>query len=137
LIAQKFVTRRLASLLVSICSAVAVLLSAVGLYGVLAYSVGQRTRDIGVRIALGAQSRNILGLVVRQGLNLVIVGLVIGMIAALVLVRFIESILYGVTSYDPIVLGSAALILGLAAVLACLLPALRAVRVNPISALRE
>ena len=137
LIAQKFVTRRLASLLVSICSAVAVLLSTVGLYGVLAYSVGQRTRDIGIRIALGAQSRNILGLIVRQGLNLVIVGLVIGMIAALVLVRFIESILYGVTSYDPIVLGSAALILGLAAILACLLPALRAVRINPISALRK
>ena len=85
LIAQKFVTRRLASLLVSICSGVAVLLSAVGLYGILAYSVSQRTRDIGVRIALGAESPNILKLVIVYGLRLVSIGIIIGLITGLVL----------------------------------------------------
>jgi len=99
--------------------------------------VSQRRREIGVRIALGAQSSNILRLVVRQGVKLVVVGFAIGMVIALLLVRFIESILYGISGYDPIVLGSAALILSLAALLACLLPALQAVRINPITALRE
>lgn len=99
--------------------------------------MSQRRREIGVRIALGAQSSNILRLVVRQGVKLVVVGFAIGMVIALLLVRFIESILYGISGYDPIVLGSAALILSLAALLACLLPALQAVRINPITALRE
>jgi ABC-type antimicrobial peptide transport system permease subunit len=104
---------------------------------VLAYFVAQRRREIGVRIALGAQSSNILKLVVRQGLNLVMIGLTIGVITALLLVRFIASFLYGVSGGDPITLTAAVLILGLAAALACLLPAIRATRVNPIIALRE
>jgi predicted lysophospholipase L1 biosynthesis ABC-type transport system permease subunit len=110
---------------------------AVGLYAVLAYSVSQRRREIGVRIALGAQSSNIIRLIIRQGLRMVAIGLVIGMIAASLIVRFIESILYGVSGGDPIAFTSAVLILSLAASLACLLPALRATRVNPITALRE
>jgi len=114
-----------------------VLLSAIGLYGVLAYAVSQRTRDIGVRIALGAQFSNTVSLVVRQGLRLAMIGLLIGVIAALLLVRFIEGLLYGVSVGDPITIASAVLILGVAASLACLLPALRAARVNPITALRE
>ena len=137
LIAQKFVTRRLSSLLVSICSAVALLLCTIGIYGVLSYSVVQRTRDIGVRIAIGAHSINILGLVFRQGLTLAFTGLAIGVITALALGRFIEKILYGVSTSDPLTLTLAVLVLGLAALLACLLPALRAVRINPIIALRE
>jgi ABC-type antimicrobial peptide transport system permease subunit len=99
--------------------------------------VSQRRREIGVRIALGAQSLSIIRLIIRQGLQLVVVGLVIGMITALMLARFIETILYGISGGDPITLISAILILGLAASLACLLPALRATRVSPITALRE
>jgi ABC-type antimicrobial peptide transport system permease subunit len=124
-------------LLVAIFSGVALFLSAVGLYAVLAYSVSQRRREIGVRIALGAQSSNIIRLVVRQGLTLVVIGVTVGLITALAFVRFIESLLYGVSGSDPITLASAVLILGLAASLACLLPAWRAARVSPITALRE
>jgi putative ABC transport system permease protein len=137
LIAQKFVTRRLSSLLVSICSGVAVLLAAIGLYGVLEYSVSQRTRDIGVRIALGAEPPNILKLVILYGLRLVVIGVIIGLISGLVLAHFIEGVLYGISSTDPITFASAVFILGLATVTASLLPALRAIRVNPITALRE
>lgn len=134
---EKSATNRLGVFLVATFSAVAVLLSAVGLYAVLAYSVTQRRREIGVRIALGAQSSNIIRLVVRQGLKLVLIGLMLGMVMALLLVRFIESVLYGISGSDPITLATAVLILALAAALACLLPALRATRVNPITALRE
>jgi ABC-type antimicrobial peptide transport system permease subunit len=112
-------------------------LSAVGLYAVLAYSVTQRKRAIGVRVALGAQSSNIIGLVIWQGLKMVVIGLGLGMLAALIFVRFIGSILYGVSGYDPVILASTAVVLGLTAVLACSLPALRAARINPITALRE
>jgi ABC-type antimicrobial peptide transport system permease subunit len=103
----------------------------------LAYSIGRRTREIGVRIALGAQSSNILGLVVRQGIKLVCIGLAAGMVTALLLVRFISSTLYGVSVDDPVTLVSTVLVLGTAALLACLLPALRATRIDPITALRE
>jgi putative ABC transport system permease protein len=137
LIDKKFVTRRLGVLLVSLFSGAALLLSAIGLYGVLAYSVSQRKREFGVRIALGAQSSNILKLVTRQGLKLVCIGLVVGILAALIFTRFIDSILYGVSGSDPVALGLAVLVLGLAALLACLLPALRATRISPITALRE
>ncbi len=137
LIAGRSATKRFSAFLVSIISGAALFLSAVGLYGVLAYSVSQRRRELGVRIALGAQSVNILELVVSQGLKLVLMGLIFGLIAALLLARFMESILYGVSSTDPISLGLAILLLALAAALACLLPALRAVRINPITALRE
>ena len=136
-IAEKSATTRLSALVANIFSGVALFLSAAGLYGVLAYSVSQRRREIGVRVALGAQSSNILRLVIRQGLRLVGIGLAIGMIAALLLVRFIETILYGVSGGDLVTLVSATLILGVTASLAYFLPALRAVRVNPIIALRE
>jgi putative ABC transport system permease protein len=136
-ISTKTATNRLGVWLVGIFSGVALFLSAVGLYAVLAYSVTQRKREIGIRIALGAQASNIVRLVVHQGLRLVLVGLALGMITALLLVRFIESLLYGVSGGDPITLAAAVLILCLAAAIACLLPALRATRVNPITALRE
>jgi putative ABC transport system permease protein len=137
LITNRSWTRELGVSLVSIFSAAALFLSAVGLYGVLVYSVSQRTREIGVRIALGAQVTNILELVLWRGLKLVIIGSVAGMILALILVRFIDSILYGVSGGDPLTLATAVLILALAAAIACLLPALRAIRVSPITALRE
>jgi putative ABC transport system permease protein len=136
LIASRSATRRLGVLLIALFSSVALLLSAVGLYGTLAYSVSLRKREIGVRIALGAQTSNILRLVIRQGLKLVCFGLIVGIVSALILVRFIDSILYGISASDPVSLGLAVVVLGLAAVLACLLPALRATRINPITALR-
>jgi putative ABC transport system permease protein len=113
------------------------LLSAIGLYGLLAYAVGRRTREIGIRIAVGAGSTNILQLVIRRGLKLAGVGLLIGVVAALALSRLMGSLLYGVSANDPLSLIIAILVLGLAALLACLLPALRATRIDPITALRE
>jgi putative ABC transport system permease protein len=120
-------------LLVSLFSGFALFLSAIGLYGVLAYSVNQRRRAIGIRIAVGARSANILQLVVSQGLRLAGIGLVNGIAAALVLSRLMSGILYGVSGNDPVSLMVAVLVLGLAALVACLLPALRAVRIDPVS----
>jgi predicted lysophospholipase L1 biosynthesis ABC-type transport system permease subunit len=137
LIAQKLVTRKLASTLVSLFSGAALCLSAIGLYGVLAYSVSQRRREIGVRIALGAEWFRILQLVTQQGFKLIGIGLVAGTVVALVCAHFIEGMLYGVTAIDPVSMLIAALVLCLAGCLACLLPALRAVRINPVKALRE
>ncbi len=136
-IAGRLVTRRLSLLVVSLFSGAALLLSAIGVYGMLAYSVSQRTRDLGIRIALGARSSDILSLVTRQGLRLVAIGVVIGIVSALLLGHLIENVLYGVSATDPISLTISVLILGLAAFVACLLPAMRATRINPIMALRE
>jgi hypothetical protein len=113
MIAEQFVTRRLSTLLVALFSGATLLLSTVGLYGVLAYSVGQKTREIGIRMALGAQARNIVDLVVMQGLWPVAVGLTIGILAGLLFARFIEALLYGVSAYDPITIGLTLLVLGI------------------------
>jgi putative ABC transport system permease protein len=99
--------------------------------------VNQRRREIGVRIALGAPATNILNLVVSRGIKLVTAGLIVGVVLALLLTRLVGNILYGVSAYDPITLVAAAFILGLVATVACILPALRAVKTNPITALRE
>jgi putative ABC transport system permease protein len=136
-IAQKLVTRKLASTLVSLFSGAALCLSAIGLYGVLTYSVSQRRREIGVRIALGAEWFKILQLVTQQGFKLIGIGLVAGTVVALVCAHFIEGMLYGVTAIDPISMLIAVMVLCLAGCVACLLPALRAVRINPVKALRE
>jgi putative ABC transport system permease protein len=137
LIAEKFATEHLGVLLSAVFSVVALFLSAVGLYGVLAYYVSQRRREIGVRIALGATSTNILNLVVSRGIKLVAAGIVVGLVLTLGATRFIGSILYGVSGYDPVTLLVAALILGLVATFACVLPAFRAIKINPTTALRE
>jgi putative ABC transport system permease protein len=137
LVADKYMVRKLGTLIVSLFSCAALFLSAVGLYAVLAYSVSQRTRDIGIRIALGAQPSNILRLIIRQGLWLTCIGLGIGLVVALILGRFFESVLYRVSAADPVSLGISLLVFGIAAFLACLLPALRATRIDPIKALRQ
>jgi putative ABC transport system permease protein len=136
-IGLKFTTRRLGTLLVGLFSGVALFLSAIGLYGVLAYAVSQRRREIGVRIAVGAQASNIVRLVMGQGFKIVGLGLAIGLSAALLVARFINSLLYGVSENDPITLGLAILVLLIAGFLACFLPAWRASRIDPITALRE
>jgi putative ABC transport system permease protein len=137
LVWKTFAVRRIATVVVSLFSTAALLLAAVGLYAVLSYSVIQRTHEIGIRVALGAQRINILRLVVRQGLRIVLIGLLVGVLTALTLTQFIGSVLYGVSATDPIALGISVLVLGLAALLACLLPAVRATRISPITALRE
>jgi putative ABC transport system permease protein len=136
-LSNELVTQRLSVVLVSLFSILALLLAAVGLYGVLAYSIAQRTREIGIRIALGAESGSILSLVVRQGLIIVGVGLAAGIIGSLILTRLIQSLLYGISGTDPIAVLTAVSVLGLAAFLACVVPALRAIRIDPIVALRE
>ena len=136
-VAKAFATKRLATVVVGLFSGAALLLAAVGLYGVLSYSVTQRKRELGVRIALGAQSTSILQLVVKQGLIVVGIGLAIGLVTAMGLAHLIAGILYGVSAIDLVSIGLSVLILALVAVIACLLPGLRATRIDPLTALRE
>jgi predicted permease len=134
---DSFASRRLQMILVGVFSAAALVLAVVGLYGVLSYSVNLRKRELSVRIALGAQVFNIVGLVVGQGLKIAATGLMVGLISALLLNRLIEGALFGVSAADPVSLGASALVLAAAASVASLLPALRATRIDPIRALRE
>ncbi len=115
---------------------VALLLAAIGLYGVIAYAVSQRTRELGIRMALGAQRDNILWLVLRQGLNLVLVGVAIGLVGALVLTRFLSGLLFDLKPTDPPTLIATSLLLVAVASLACWVPARRATKVDPMVALR-
>ena len=128
--------RRLNTLLLIVFGAVAAIVAAVGVYGVLAYSVQQRRRELGVRIALGATSASLLRLVLAEGLALAGTGLVLGLIAALALGRVLTSLLYGVSATDPATLAAIAGVAAVTALLACLVPALRALRVDPTTALR-
>jgi predicted permease len=136
-ISEKFVTRRLCALLVTLFSGAALFLSSIGLYGTLAYSVAQRTREIGIRMTLGAQIADILGLITGQGFKIVGLGLVAGIVGAVVGAHLIEGLLYGVSPVDLPSLGISILVLVLSATLACLLPGFKAVRINPTEALRE
>jgi putative ABC transport system permease protein len=137
LVEKGFAGRRLSMLVVTLFSGAALLLATVGLYAVLSYSVAQRRREMGVRIALGAQVHNILQLVITQGLRIGVIGLLIGGFATAILARLIQGLLYQVPSSDPLTFLTAASVLCLAALIACLFPAIRATRVDPIKALRE
>jgi predicted permease len=128
--------RRLVLTVLSLFAGAAVLLAAVGLYGVIAYSVSQRTREIGLRMAVGARRRDVLALFVRQGAHLAGLGIVLGTGAALGLTRLLASQLYGVEATDPLTLASVAAVLLVVAVAASLLPARRATKVDPMQALR-
>jgi putative ABC transport system permease protein len=114
----------------------AVMLAVVGIYGVMSYSVNERTHEIGVRMALGAQRANVLGLVTKLGLKLTGIGVGIGILLALGLTRLMSTILYGVKPSDPITYAAVALGLGCVAMLACFIPARRASKVDPMVALR-
>jgi ABC-type antimicrobial peptide transport system permease subunit len=115
---------------------IALLLTAVGIYGVIAYGVAQRRHEIGIRMALGAQRGNVLGLVLGQGARLILIGVGIGVVAALALTRSMSSLLYGISATDPITFGSVILILAAVAFLATFVPARHATQVSPIIALR-
>jgi putative ABC transport system permease protein len=127
---------RLMMWLLGIFAGVAMVLATVGVYGAVAYSVGQRTGEIGVRMAFGAETRDILRLVVDQGMRPVVFGLIAGLAAALALGRLIASQLYQTSAHSPLLLAATTTILGVAALLACVIPARRAARVNPMEALR-
>jgi ABC-type antimicrobial peptide transport system permease subunit len=114
----------------------ALTLAAIGLYGVLAYAVTQRRREIGVRMALGAQRSNVLGLVIGNGMRLVVGGMVFGMVGATFLTRVMRTLLFDVTPFDPLTLVSVPVVLSTVALLACWLPARRAAKVDPMEALR-
>jgi len=137
LISKKYATRSLAVLLVSLFSTAALLLSAIGLYGILAYSVTNRARDIGIRAAIGADRGQILRLVVFEGFRLVGIGLLIGIGGALFVGQYMQSLLYGVSPADLLTLATAIILLGITGCLACLFPALRATKIDPIIVLRE
>ena len=135
-VAQALGQARLMMWLLGIFAGVALLLASIGIYGAVAYTVEQRTGEIGVRMALGAQTADVLRLVVRQGMAPVVLGLVIGMVAALALGRLLTTQLYEVSPHNPALLATTAITLGAVALLACFLPARRATFVNPIEALR-
>jgi len=123
--------------LLTVFAGVSLLLAVIGVYGVMSYTVAQHTREIGIRMALGAQPRSILKLIVGRGLVLVSVGTVIGVFASFGLTRFIENMLFGVTPTDPLTFVMIVALLGFVALLACLIPAQRAMRVDPIVVLRH
>jgi len=128
---------RLYLTLFALFAVIALTLSGIGLYGLLAYSVAQRTREFGIRTALGADTRNVLGLVLREGAMLTVLGLALGLVGAFAAARFIEQLLFSASARDPLIFVGVVLLLGVVAILACLLPARRAARVDPLIALRS
>jgi predicted permease len=136
-IARSMAERRFALEILAIFAAVALLLAAIGIYGVMSYAFSRRVHELGIRIALGAQRKDILRMALSEGMRLVLFGLVAGVIGAAILTRFLRSLLFNVTSTDPLVFISIATLLAAVALLACYIPARRATRVDPLVALRE
>jgi ABC-type antimicrobial peptide transport system permease subunit len=127
---------RFSMTLLSVFAGLALALASVGIYGVISYSVSQRTHELGLRMALGAQTGDLLKLILRHGLTLAGAGIGIGLIAAIFFTRLMESLLFGIAAFDPATFILVAVLLGLVALIATLVPALRAARVDPMVSLR-
>ncbi|HWH56826.1 MAG TPA: ABC transporter permease [Terriglobales bacterium] len=136
LIADSLGPQRFATTLLAVFAGLAILLAAIGLYGLMSYNVTQRTSEIGIRIALGAQRGEVLRMLLRQGTKLALAGVAAGIVIGLILTRLMQSLLYGVSAADPISFAGAAVLLALVALVACWIPARRAMRVDPMVALR-
>lgn len=136
LIDQGLWAPRVGAALLAVFGVLALLLAIVGVYGVLSYSVNQQTREIGIRMAMGAETRGVLSLIVGQGMRLAGAGLAVGLAVAFAAMRVLSSLLYGVSAHDPLTFAGVTLVLATAAVLGCYIPARRATKVDPITALR-
>jgi putative ABC transport system permease protein len=128
--------RRFPLVLLGAFAATTLVLALVGVYGVVSYSVAQRTREMGIRMALGAERRNVMGLVLRHGVTITAAGVGAGVVASLVATRLVSGMLYGVSARDPLALLLSAAVLAAAAVMATIIPARRATQIDPIIALR-
>ena len=127
---------RLLAVLLTAFGGLAILLAGVGVYGVMSYSLSQRTRELGVRMALGAEARDVLGMVLRHGVGLASIGIGLGLVAAFGLSRFLGSMLYGISPTDPVTLAGISIFMLLVVLAACYIPARRATRIDPMTALR-
>jgi putative ABC transport system permease protein len=136
-LSQSLAGQQFNMLLLAVFAGLALLLSAVGIYGVVSYSVQQRTHEIGIRMALGAQARGVLWLIIRQGLALALIGVVLGVVAAVALTRLMQNLLFGVSATDPATFAGIALLLIVVAFIAGLIPSRRATKVDPLIALRH
>jgi len=135
-VAGQFRQQRLIARLTSLFGALALILASIGVYGVMAYNVGSRTSEIGVRMALGADRSDVFRLILRGALALISIGLLLGIPLALAAGRFLGSQLYGINQYDPMIIALAILVLGSSALIAALIPAFRASSISPLQALR-
>ena len=136
IISDSLAPRRFAMALLAVFAALALVLACIGIYGVMSYVAGQRTHEIGIRLALGAQRRDVMGLVLGQAARMTLVGVGIGLVVAAGLTRLMKTILFGVTATDPITFVGVALLLTAVALAACYIPARRAIRIDPLIALR-
>src|SRR6185295_10948733 len=136
-VAASLATRRFSMILLNVFAVAALLLASIGIYGVISYLVGQRTHELGIRLALGAQRSDVLRLVLSHGMKMALSGVALGLVAALGLTRLMTSMLFGVSATDPATFTVIALMLTGVALLACLVPARRATKVDPLVALRH